>query len=180
MSPSVQNLFSCLFLFCLIQWKPSHPQPSGIAKNMDWGEGGDYTWPSFSNFSVGWWALCYRPHLMLSTSREAFICKWYLAGQHRAKQLSPGCLLWVIHAPAGTQLVGSEFYFWHPKPIEKHQEHLLVINTRAPVQVNQKFKPKGESAGRAYMECWTQALIRNTGALDRASLYKLLGPVFTS
>lgn len=48
------------------------------------------------------------------------------------------------------------------------------------MQVSQKSKPKGEGAGRACMERWTPALIRNTGALDRASLYKLLGPVFTS
>lgn len=98
----------------------------------------------------------------------------------RTRQFSPRRLLGIVRVWTGTQLAGSDFYFCSPRPSEKCQERLLVISNKGPAQVSQKSKPKGEGAGRACVECWTQALIRNTAALDRASLYKLLGPVFTS
>ena len=86
----------------------------------------------------------------------------------------------VLLVQARTQLAGSDFCFCCLRPSERLQGHLLVVSTRAPVQVSQKSKCKGEGAGRACVGRWARALIRNTGALDRASLYKLLGPVFTS
>lgn len=84
-----------------------------------------------------------------------------------------------MNALRSAWLVGTDFYFCYLATNEKCREHLLVIGTRA-LGRSARSRNLRELVQVRLCSMLDLALIRNTGALDRASLYKLLRPVFTS
>lgn len=192
---SAQNLFFYLFLFCTVHWWLSQSQTSGVSTIYSEGRNVKISaWHFQSDSSTRYWEVSFCcppkairwPHLMLSIQNvvaqpQRGTCPQELLGrtvQDKAVFSSVPAMneprsgwdtaswKWLLFLLSQTQWEMSGAFISH-----KH---------KGPAQVSQKSEPKGGGAGRACVECWTQALIRNTGALDRASLYKLLGPVFTS
>lgn len=70
------------------------------------------------------------PHLTQSTCTARGPSRREALSANRARQPSPGRLLWMAFGRAGIQGAGSDFYFCPTRPREKRQECLLVIATR--------------------------------------------------